>query len=92
VQWKRGKNSKTGELILTPIGKLIDWETRKGRWVFSELFYEMSVMEFWHINSLEDWHNRPEDEKALLIAYYNTKNMMMDYEQHLEELKMSRNK
>jgi len=54
------------------------------------MFYEMSVMEFWHINSLEDWHSRSEDEKALLIAYYNAKTMMADYENYLDEIRMSK--
>ena len=78
----RKKGKKT-----VPIEKLIDWETRKGKWVFSQSFYELMVMKFWGITSFEEWKSKNEDEKALLIAFYNTQNMIQDYERYLDEIK-----
>jgi len=43
-------------------------------------------MEFWHITP-SDWNKKDEEEKAMMIAFYNTKNMMSDYEMYIEENK-----
>ena len=77
---------KTSKDKTTPINDLIDWETRKGKWVFSSTFYELTIMEFWHITP-SDWNKKDEEEKAMMIAFYNTKNMMSDYEMYIEENK-----
>jgi len=81
VRRKRSKDKTT------PIEDLIDWETRKGKWMFSQAFYELMVMKFWNITSLEEWKAKSEEEKALLVAFYNTQNMIQDYENYLDETK-----
>ena len=46
-------------------------------------------MEFWHVTP-SDWNKKDEDEKATMIAFYNSRNMMMDYEAYQDELKRGR--
>lgn len=77
---------KQGENKLTPIDKLIDWDKRKGKWVFSEKYYEFIVAHYWRLTPSE-WEQRGEDEKALMMAFYNARNMMADYENYLDEMK-----
>ena len=84
MQRKKSKDKST------PLEKLIDWETRKGKWMFSQQFYELMVMKYWGITSLKDWQEKDEDERALLIAFYNTENMIRDYENYLDEIKQSK--
>ena len=81
-----GTNKETGEPILKPIEKLINWEKRRGRWVFSQQFYELMIMDFWHVTPPE-WKQLEEEDKAIMIAFYNSKNMIMDYQNYLDEMK-----
>ena len=45
------------------------------------------VMKYWGITSLKEWQAKEEDEKAILIAFYNAENMIRDYENYLDENK-----
>ena len=55
--------------------------------MFSQIFYELMVMKYWGITSLKEWQAKEEDEKAILIAFYNAENMIRDYENYLDENK-----
>lgn len=76
---------KINEKEYIPIQELLDWNTRKSNWVFNKRFLEIEVA---HFNGLTpaQWDAITSEEcKAEMIAYYNMKSQMRDYENFLHE-------
>lgn len=64
---------------------MLDWNDRKSKWIFNRRFLELEVA---HHNSLtpNQWDAIDnEDCKAEMIAYYNMKSQMRDYENYVYE-------
>jgi hypothetical protein len=81
---------RTEKNKLVPINDLIDWDKRKSNWVYTKRFFELQVANFWN-RTPGEWDNiESEDEKAEMIATFNMKSMMSDYEAYLREKEFDR--
>lgn len=58
--------------------------------MYSKRFYELQVANFWNITPGEWDKIESEDEKAEMIAVFNMKNMMADYDAYLREKELAR--
>ena len=78
VQYQTSKNE------LTAVDDLIDWNSKKSKWFFSQRFGYLRVAHYWQLTPTQ-WDDTSEDCKAEMIAYYNLENKIANYEDVLRE-------
>ena len=72
--------------VLVPLNDLLKWSGRNSNWRFNKRFYELRVAHYFNLRNYEWDAIENEDDKAEMIAFYNTENKILSYDAHLREL------